>query len=473
MGQSRTPVAGGGAAADPLRRAADPVARLLDRARTAVRPGAGVAAPPPAEGVSLCMIVRDEERHLERCLTSAAPIVQEIVVADTGSRDRSREIARGFGARVLEIAWERDFARARNASLEAARCPWILVLDADEAIATADHGRFRELIRAQRSAPAGFSIRTRNYTCRMNVLGWEANAGEYPAEEAGTGWFPSEKVRLFPNDPRIRFVHAVHEVVEPTLAALGVPVVRCDIPVHHYGKLEEDHAGRKTRIYREIEIGKLRDSGGSPAALRELAVQAAELGRHAEAAGLWRRLLALAPGAAEAHVNLGTALFNLGRYDEAARSAAEAVRLAPHLKEARFNLAMAELHLGRAAEAAGGLARLLEQAPDYAAARFLAAAALGACGRAEEGLQVLAPLRAQPVGAFLAVSFLELARRIEAAGHGGLARQAAEVAVRGGFAQGALGAWIAAADAGEGAARRPAPPALSPGGSAPKAPCPG
>lgn len=472
MGEAPNSIDSGRTAADPPPRGPDPIARLLHRARTAVRRGGGVEKPMPADGVSLCMIVRDEERHLARCLESAAPIVQEFVVADTGSRDRSREIARRFGARVFDIPWESDFAKARNAALEAARCPWILVLDADEALAPADHGRFRELIRRQRSAPAAFSIRTRNYTCRMNVVGWEANAGEYPAEEAGAGWFPSEKVRLFPNDPRIRFVHAVHEVVEPTLAALGVPVVRCDIPVHHYGKLEEDFSGRKTRIYREIEIGKLRDSGGSAAALRELAVQAAELGRHAEAAGLWRRLLALVPGAAEAHVNLGTALFNLGRYDEAARSAAEAVRLAPHLKEARFNLGMALLHLGRAAEAARGLARLLEQAPDYAAARFLAAAALGACGRAAEGLKVLSPLRAQPIGAFLAVSFLELARRMEAAGHGGLARRAAEVAVRGGFARGALGAWIAAADAGKGVGNVAAP-VVSPGMQAPQAPSSG
>lgn len=82
--------------------------------------------------ISLVMIVRDEERCLARCLESVTGLVDEIVVVDTGSTDRTVEIAQSFGARVAAFAWIDDFAAARNAALDLAVHPWRLVLDADE-----------------------------------------------------------------------------------------------------------------------------------------------------------------------------------------------------------------------------------------------------------------------------------------------------------------------------------------------------
>ena len=70
--------------------------------------------------VSLCMIVRDEEENLRRCLKNVRGVFDEIVVVDTGSRDRTREVAGEFGGRVVEFPWCDDFAAARNAGLERA-----------------------------------------------------------------------------------------------------------------------------------------------------------------------------------------------------------------------------------------------------------------------------------------------------------------------------------------------------------------
>src|SRR5207249_480278 len=89
--------------------------------------------------LSLCMIVRDEEPRLPSCLESIAPYVDEIVVVDTGSTDRTREVARDWGARVYEMPWPDSFAAARNQSLELARGSWILRMDADDEITPA-HG---------------------------------------------------------------------------------------------------------------------------------------------------------------------------------------------------------------------------------------------------------------------------------------------------------------------------------------------
>lgn len=86
----------------------------------------------PGATISLCVIAKDEEQYLEDCLKSVAGAVDEICVVDTGSTDRTVEIAEKYGAKIGYHAWDGDFAAARNASLALATCDWILVLDADE-----------------------------------------------------------------------------------------------------------------------------------------------------------------------------------------------------------------------------------------------------------------------------------------------------------------------------------------------------
>src|SRR5579862_4543236 len=83
-------------------------------------------------GVSLCMIVRDEEANLPHCLDGVLPLVDEVRIADTGSTDRTVDVARDLGALVTSFPWRDDFAAARNASMEGATQPWIFWLDADD-----------------------------------------------------------------------------------------------------------------------------------------------------------------------------------------------------------------------------------------------------------------------------------------------------------------------------------------------------
>ncbi len=87
--------------------------------------GSGGGVPPRHKRVSLTMIVRDEEHNLPACLTCVADIVDEIIIADTGSTDRTTEIAQAFGARVVEAPWTDDFASARNAALAHAGGAWV------------------------------------------------------------------------------------------------------------------------------------------------------------------------------------------------------------------------------------------------------------------------------------------------------------------------------------------------------------
>lgn len=104
--------------------------------------------------LSLCMIVRDEEERLARCLASARSVVDEIVVVDTGSTDRSVSIAESFGARVVPFTWCDDFAAARNASIDAATGDWLLFLDADEILSPEAGRELRRSIKDPRTLGA-------------------------------------------------------------------------------------------------------------------------------------------------------------------------------------------------------------------------------------------------------------------------------------------------------------------------------
>ena len=86
------------------------------------------------KSISLCMIVKNEENNLRDCLNSIKEYVDEIVVVDTGSTDRTLKIAEEMGAKTSTYIWNDDFSAARNASIELATCSWILWLDADDRI---------------------------------------------------------------------------------------------------------------------------------------------------------------------------------------------------------------------------------------------------------------------------------------------------------------------------------------------------
>ena len=96
--------------------------------------------------LSLCMITKNEEQFLADCLNSVKNIVDEIILVDTGSSDKTVEIAKSFEAKIHFFEWCDDFAAARNESLKYATKEWILILDADEIISKSDGLKIKELI---------------------------------------------------------------------------------------------------------------------------------------------------------------------------------------------------------------------------------------------------------------------------------------------------------------------------------------
>jgi glycosyltransferase involved in cell wall biosynthesis len=176
----------------------------------------------PAEGqrLSLCMIVKDEEEMLPRCLAAAAPAVDEIVIVDTGSSDRTIEIAREFGATVIERAWTGSFADARNASFDAATGDWLMFLDADEVLVGEDAERLRAL--------RGQTWREAFY---LTEISWTGELGDGTAAT-------HTALRVFRARPEYRFTGRLHEQIADTLPThLPERIRSTDIRVEHFGYL--------------------------------------------------------------------------------------------------------------------------------------------------------------------------------------------------------------------------------------------
>jgi glycosyltransferase involved in cell wall biosynthesis len=106
----------------------------------------------PGHSISLCMIVKNEEEFLERCLKSVCDFVDEIIIVDTGSTDGTLTIAERFTDKIYHHPWEKSFSKARNQALQYASCDWVFQIDADEEMVPGGGTHLREAANSAGSA---------------------------------------------------------------------------------------------------------------------------------------------------------------------------------------------------------------------------------------------------------------------------------------------------------------------------------
>lgn len=349
--------------------------------------------------ISLCMIVKNEEHHLPHCLSSCRPLVSQIVVVDTGSNDRSCQIAELFGAQLLHHQWQGDFSAARNLAIDAATGDWIFVMDADERFSMRDYHSFcQALVEVGKCA---FTFTTRNYSAEGGMDGFVVLDGSYPEDEAGIGWTPSDKIRLFPNNHGIRFTGCVHELVEAKVAEAGIVVCPHPVPIHHYGGLESKRQERKREDYYQLGVRKLAEGEFDLKALYELAIQAAELGKHDEAIQLWLRFLQHEPGYAIAWFNLGYVCLRTGKLHESLEATKQALQIQPDYRAARVNLAICRFLLTPVAGQLNLLEKELREMPDEPTFKILMSLCRCLGGEVKEGIAVLVGLWREGINATL------------------------------------------------------------------------
>jgi tetratricopeptide (TPR) repeat protein len=195
------------------------------------------------ETVSACMIVKNEEEFLPGCLESIRNWVDEIIIVDTGSTDRTVEIAESYGAKVYFQEWSKNFSKHRNFSLSNATCDWILVIDADEEFNQEDVPIVRQAINQR--------------DCRLisvNVFNSDRATGEC------TSFLPS--IRLFRRDAGFRYEGIVHNQLK---FDEGEPILRVAAGIKHYGyNLPTNDKMKKVARSRELLEKQLADNPGDP-----------------------------------------------------------------------------------------------------------------------------------------------------------------------------------------------------------------
>jgi tetratricopeptide (TPR) repeat protein len=232
-------------------------------------------------GISLCMIVKNEQDWLAGAVESVRSIINEVIIVDTGSTDASPQQAEAVGAKLIHSKWEGSFAQARNVSLAAARQPWILILDADERVAAEDLLNIKDA--TESGAADGYHLVQRNYVFTRQIFGWTPNGRRYREGDGYDGYVDNPLIRLFRNSPNIRFQGVVHEIVDPQRTPQfkfsSIPAV-----IHHYGKVRgEERVKAKQRHYLELGLKKIEDEPSNAKSYLDLGIQYQELGRHAEA----------------------------------------------------------------------------------------------------------------------------------------------------------------------------------------------
>lgn len=199
--------------------------------------------------LSLCMIARDNERTIRNALASVKPWVDEMIVVDTGSIDRTPEIARQVGARVEHFPWCDDFAAARNCSLEYATGKWLFWMDTDDTLPQKCGAQIRNAIRDDIPEDVlGFIMQVH---CPSNSQNGETSAIEDQSP------LPSativDHVKLLRNRADLRFEGRIHEQILPAIRRAGGRVVWTDNYVVHSGA-DYSLAGARRKIDRDLRL---------------------------------------------------------------------------------------------------------------------------------------------------------------------------------------------------------------------------
>ncbi len=179
--------------------------------------------------ISICMIVKNEEMHIARCLDSIAELVDEIVIVDTGSTDKTVEIASGYTAKVYSYPWTDDFSDARNYSFSKATMDYCMWMDADDILEKTEREKFLQL---KKSLLPDTDIVMMKYHTAF--------------DENGRPSFSYFRERWIKNCSKYRWVGAVHEVIPPS-----GKVIYSDIAICHK-KINAKDPDRNLKIYQKM-----------------------------------------------------------------------------------------------------------------------------------------------------------------------------------------------------------------------------
>jgi tetratricopeptide (TPR) repeat protein len=333
-------------------------------------------------GISLCMIVKDEQENLRKVLESIRELVDEIIIVDTGSTDKTKEIAFGFTDKVFDFSWSKNFSEARNFSISKASKFWILVLDADEIISKKDFAKIKDAAKEDADA---FLFTLRDYTNDIGVAGFTSSKEDvYEEGNIAAGFYTAKILRFFKNKKEYFFQGKIHETIHNSIKKAGGKISELDCVIHHFGNLDKDKFLKKKDTYMNLLKERLEKKDviekEEDYVCFELSRELINLGKIEEAifflekaistnedfkyllslGGLYilknklneaektlKKAIILEPASSSVHDNLGVVYAKKGEYNKAIRKFEKAIQLNPKSADAYFNLGLAYRETGK------------------------------------------------------------------------------------------------------------------------------
>ncbi len=276
--------------------------------------------------ITLAMIVKDEEKWLAECLDSVKDIVDEIVIVDTGSIDKTKEIAASYGAKIFDFKWVDDFSAARNFCFSKATKEWILWLDADDRLDGAE--KLKGVIG---SMDVQFSCILMQYF--------------YGFDEFGNCTALHMKNRLVKNDGNFSWKGRIHEDLIPTMTT-GVSST-VDVSVYHRSTGERVAASSARNL--RIALSEYKEKPLDPRVTFNVANSYVGTGQHELAIKFYLEYLEKSGWDEEKYIatcRIGMSLYELGQFDEAMNMFLRAVKLRPKYADAFRGLAICSMRKG-------------------------------------------------------------------------------------------------------------------------------
>lgn len=284
------------------------------------------------QSISICMIARNEEDFIAKCLESIKDIADEILVVDNGSTDRTKEIVSKYNAKIIDNNWNDDFSEARNIYLKNASSDWILVLDADEIIERKDLAVIKKLVELDFDA---YNLVLYNYSNNDSDMGF-VKSEKYSAK----GYLPAPNIRLFRNNKKYYYTGAVHESLDSSLLKTKAKIGNTDVPIHHLEILKGAEAIKKKQIsYLDYSRKKLQENPADIKAICDIGlIYMNFLDNYSEAEHYFSKALSVDNKNIRALMLLGQLFVKQKKYKEALEAYEKAAWLEPDNKYATENI---------------------------------------------------------------------------------------------------------------------------------------
>ncbi|MBI4152263.1 glycosyltransferase [Candidatus Woesearchaeota archaeon] len=267
--------------------------------------------------ISLCLITKNEEQFIEDCLASVKDFVTEIIVVDTGSSDKTKEIARKFTDKIVDFTWCDDFSAPRNEALKHATGDWILVLDADEIIPPESKAKIKEAM--ENSDAEAYYLPQVTFT---NIYTNDPTFIRSPIvikDKSFSGYIAGDIIRLFQNKKGVTYDNFVHETVEYSLQSKKMKVGWLAAPFLHLHELKGDSKVHgKQEYYAHLSLKNIEKYPQHGKNYYDVSVYYHTYQKDEEKALAYaEKAVKLEPQRIEFRLNLSFRLRDLGRHREA------------------------------------------------------------------------------------------------------------------------------------------------------------